>query len=139
MDIKFTSIYYLLIIDTKFLYSALTNFYVFTIILNFNVLHVFSMLSIFYFYSFFYVNVFLNALLINTLKYMKYLYVLTVMYTHSAYKHLFNTVVLLHTYMYIIFLFNFFGNMVKDFNFIHFLINALLLLILFTSNVNTFN
>lgn len=118
--------------------NTLNNIYLYLILLNCNLLITQNMILIFYIFNVFNYN-HKNNIYLQILKINKYLYNLNNNYIILFYKNIFSNIVFIYLFIYIIFLINFLGIFIKDFNHIVITVNNTLLLLIFSIKIINFN
>lgn len=138
VDIHVKNLNTLWIIQSSYLKDYLLNIYFYVYKININILLVFTLIVLFYTFTIFYnTNITHNTVIFT--KNSKYLHILNTKFTLVSGRHTFNNITYIHLFMYIIFITNYFNMIVKDFNYINFIILPYLLLYVFTHYNIDFN
>lgn len=138
IDIKLKSLLMLWISHGNNIKTFFLSTYYYVYQLNINFLVTFLLVLVFYEFTTFYVtNKFTNSwAFIKSSKNLVYLHI---KFTISNTKSLDSNITAIHLFTYIIFLINYFGIFIKDFNYINFILSFYLVLYIFTYYCLNFN
>lgn len=128
----------LYIISAVNLYFTQYTILTYTIFLYLNVTITYNMIVIFYMFTIFSSNK-VSVFQILLLKSVKYLHNLSILYSICFSKNVFSDLTFIHILVYILFIINVLGSMIKDFNFINFILNFYNTTSFFELNFNDFN
>lgn len=138
VDIRCKNLIALWTLHNNYIKNNFLGLYHFLQQLNINFLVTFLLTLIFYEFSVFYTS---TRLLLTWLflKNSKNLVHLSIKFTITLGKHQFSNISHIHLFTYIIFLINYYGNFVKDFNYINFILSIYLQLYIYTYYTINFN
>lgn len=138
VDIKCKNLISLWTLHNNYIKNTFISEYYFLHQLNINFLVTFLLNLIFYEFSIFYsvTRTYSTWLFIKTSKNLVHL---STRFTIILGKHQFSNISHIHLFTYIIFLLNYYGNFIKDFNYINFIISPYLQLYIYTYYTINFN
>jgi len=138
LEIRIKDLSTLWIAQGSYIKADFLNFYFYIHKININVLIIFTLIILFYNFTVFYV---LNKQEVKVLflKNSKYLHILSIKFTLHSGRHSLHNITYVHLFMYIIFIINYFSMIVKDFNYINFILLPYLVMYLFSHYIIDFN
>lgn len=128
----------LYIISSANLYITQYTIYIYFTFLYLNITITYSMIVVFYNFTIFFSNK-ISKYHLLLFKNVKYLHNLNTLFSFCLTKNIFSNLTFIHILVYILFIINVLGNMIKDFNFINFILNFYNTTIFFAVNCNNFN
>lgn len=138
INVKCMNLSFLWIINGFYIINNLTNIYNYAKILGIFVICMFTLVGIFYTFLLFIATMNAPSRLLF-LKSIRYLNTLEIKFTVAKYKGLFSNITYLHLFTYIIFIINYFSIIIKDFNYINFVLSTFTSFHIFTYYVKDNN